>query len=81
VYPCGVVQWLNHSHVWIPCPTACVQLYMLLVFTLIFATALYLMERGTEETFVDGTTVRVFADGTVSEIDSVFTASWVILVT
>lgn len=54
---------------------------MLVVFTLMFATALYLMERGTAKTFADGRVVRVFDDGTPSEIDSVFAASWVILVT
>ena len=54
---------------------------MLVVFTLMFATALYLVERGEERTFVDGSTVRVFDDGSVSELDSVFAASWVILVT
>ena len=62
-------------------PVPRLQLYMLVVFTLMFATALYLMERGEAKTFVDGQVVRVFADGTRSEIDSVFAASWVILVT
>lgn len=57
-----------------------IPLYFLFVFTFVFATLLYLVESGTEAVGFDGQVVQ-HVNGVPSEINDVFRAAYIILVT
>jgi len=58
-----------------------IPVYMLIVITLVFGAAFWLAEQGSESVGADGETVRIFDDGSVSEVTGIVRAGWVIIVT